>query len=75
MHSAAVLNNLLTPNEVSSILNLICPHCGGPIGGLSKELRCEGLCCIDWRPAWDSTSMKANAKRMRRSCNRKRPSY
>jgi len=55
MHSGAAQNRCLTAYDVSSILNLICPRCGGPLGGLSKEFRCQGLCRKDWRPDWESS--------------------
>ena len=73
MHSEAAQTHRLTPTEMSSIVNLICPLCGGPIGGLSKELRCEGLCRSEWRAAWESSSSAGSAKRTRRrQCNRNR---
>jgi hypothetical protein len=53
MHSKTILVSQLTTNDISSILNLICPHCGGPLGGASQEFKCQGLCRTDWRPAWD----------------------
>jgi len=63
MHSGAARNRSLTAYDVSSILNLICPHCGGPLGGLSKEFRCQGLCRKDWRPEWESSSPNRKLKK------------
>ena len=34
-------------------LNFICPACGGPMGGRSKEFKCRGRCGKDWRPEWE----------------------
>jgi hypothetical protein len=28
----------------SGITNLVCPECGGPMGGRSKEFKCRGRC-------------------------------
>lgn len=64
-------NTLLTEYEVSSILNLICPHCGGPLGGVSREFKCQGLCRKDWRPDWESTGLNRKPKKTIRS-NRRR---
>ena len=63
MHSGAAQNRCLTAYDVSSILNLICPRCGGPLGGLSKEFSCQGLCRKDWRPDWESSSPQRKLKK------------
>ena len=36
-------------NIISNILDLICPECGGPMGGPRMEFECEGQCQTDWR--------------------------
>lgn len=38
---------------VSSILNWVCPECGGRMGGRGKEFRCQGECQTDWRQIWE----------------------
>ena len=38
---------------LSAIRNLVCPGCGGPMGGRSKEFKCRGQCGKDWRPEWE----------------------
>jgi hypothetical protein len=38
---------------LSAIINLVCPECGGPMGGRSKEFKCRGQCEKDWRPEWE----------------------
>ena len=63
MHSGAAQNRPLTAYDVSSILNLICPGCGGPLGGLSEEFRCQGLCRKDWRPDWENASPQREMKK------------
>jgi hypothetical protein len=63
MHSGAGPNTFLTTYDLSSILNLICPHCGGPLGGLSKEFRCQDLCRKDWRPDWESSRLNRKLKK------------
>jgi hypothetical protein len=63
MHFGPARNRCLTAYDVSSILNLICPRCGGPLGGLSKEFRCQGLCRTDWRPDWEISSPNRKLKK------------
>ena len=58
MQSTAVTTRFLTAADVSSILNLICPGCGGPLGGFAEEFKCQGYCRTDWRPAWASGGPK-----------------
>ena len=41
-----------TTEVVSSILNWICPECGGRMGGRGKEFKCQGKCRMDWRQVW-----------------------
>lgn len=38
---------------VSSILNWVCPECGGRMGGHGSEFKCHGECQIDWRQLWE----------------------
>jgi len=40
---------------ISSILNCVCPECGGRMGELGEEFKCQGECRTDWRPVWDRT--------------------
>jgi hypothetical protein len=37
---------------ISGILNLVCPACGGRMGGRRTEFKCQGACQTDWRQAW-----------------------
>jgi hypothetical protein len=39
---------------LSSILNCICPGCGGSMGTPGREFKCQGRCQTDWRAFWDS---------------------
>ena len=34
---------------ISSIINLICPQCGGRM----SEFQCEGRCCRNWLAEWE----------------------
>jgi tRNA(Ile2) C34 agmatinyltransferase TiaS len=46
-----------TSSEVAScILNLVCPECGGRMGGYGSEFKCQGECQADWRDTWDLLS-------------------
>jgi tRNA(Ile2) C34 agmatinyltransferase TiaS len=38
---------------ISSILNCVCPECGGRLGEPGKEFKCLGECRTDWREVWD----------------------
>jgi hypothetical protein len=48
----------VSADYLSAIVNWVCPECGGPMGGLSKEFQCLGQCGKDWRPVWESASAK-----------------
>src|SRR5271168_5483615 len=43
------------PSEevISSILNMVCPECGGSMGGRAEEFKCQGRCRTDWRMVWE----------------------
>ena len=43
---------------LSGILNWVCPACGGRMGGLTKEFKCQGQCRKDWRAVWESRLAK-----------------
>jgi hypothetical protein len=66
MHSETVVVSPLTSNDVSYILNLICPRCGGSLGGPSQEFKCQGHCRTDWRHAWESSRTVRMLNRARR---------
>jgi len=36
------------PSIISSIINLVCPQCGGSM----MEYECQGKCRRDWLPEW-----------------------
>jgi hypothetical protein len=40
-----------TADLVSSILNWVCPECGGRMGGHGYEFKCQGECQTDWAEA------------------------
>jgi hypothetical protein len=37
----------------SSIVNGICPECGGALSLATEQFRCQGRCGTDWRPVWN----------------------
>ena len=43
----------------SSILNCICPECGGTLGLGKLSFSCQGKCGRDWLPVWDEMRTKA----------------
>jgi len=42
-----------TKEVLSSILNWVCPECGGRMGGRGNEFKCQVECQVDWRPIWE----------------------
>ena len=61
--STAVKGVQARADWISAIRNLVCPECGGRMGGRRKEFQCQGQCGTDWRPLWESAF--AQPKRMR----------
>jgi len=47
---------------ISGILNWVCPECGGPMGGRTKEFECQGECRTDWRDVWERRVGKPGKK-------------
>ncbi len=39
----------LNAHVISSIINLVCPQCGGRMA----EFQCEGRCCRSWLAEWE----------------------
>lgn len=70
----AIRDAVLTASDVSSILNLICPRCGGPLGEPSREFQCQGLCRKDWRSDWEDSGLNRKKKTTtRRTSGRRMP--
>ena len=38
---------------ISGILNCVCPECGGSMGRVGREFKCQGRCQTDWREIWE----------------------
>ena len=47
----------LTADEISAIVNWVCPRCGGRLGVPFKVFNCQG-CGKDWRSDWDNNQLK-----------------
>src|SRR5271157_1204555 len=58
MQMSTVSAPLISADYLSAILNLVCPECGGRMGGRSNVFQCQGQCGTDWRSVWESTSVK-----------------
>ncbi len=54
-HSIATKCAEVSANCISAIRNLVCPQCGGRMGGRMKEFQCQGRCGTDWRNVWESS--------------------
>ena len=57
-----------TEGIISDILNWVCPECGGPMGGRTKEFKCQGECRTDWRDVWER-SLRATTPQHLRPAN------
>lgn len=49
MSSADTLPGESNPQIISSIINLVCPQCGGRM----SEFQCEGRCHRNWFAEWE----------------------
>lgn len=49
MRTFETLPGELNANIISSIINLVCPQCGGSM----MEYECQGRCRRDWLPEWE----------------------
>jgi len=54
---------------ISSIINLVCPQCGGPM----SEFQCEGRCCRNWLAEWEWANHATRSSKSRISGYRIRP--
>ena len=70
MENVEVTTLRTSADLISSILNWVCPECGGGMGGPGNEFTCHGKCKINWRPVWERVLVKVarqSAARGRRS--------
>jgi len=51
---------------ISSIINLVCPQCGGRM----SEFQCEGRCRRNWLSEWEWANRPTRDSNFRRSCHR-----
>ena len=49
MRTADMLPGESNAQIISSIINLVCPQCGGRM----SEFQCEGRCCRNWLSEWE----------------------
>jgi hypothetical protein len=49
MRAIETMPGELNANIISSIINLVCPQCGGSM----MEFSCQGRCRRDWLPEWE----------------------
>jgi hypothetical protein len=47
---------------ISSIINLVCPQCGGRM----SEFQCEGRCCRNWLAEWEWANRTTGSSKCRR---------
>jgi len=63
MRSKTLGSSKLSSNDISYIVNLICPRCGGPLGAPAQEFKCQGRCRKDWRAEWENGAVVSAPKR------------
>jgi hypothetical protein len=66
MRTADTLAGALNGHIISSIINLVCPQCGGRM----SEFQCEGRCRRNWLAEWEyanQATITANRTYARRS--------
>lgn len=71
MENAELTTFRTSAELISSILNWVCPECGGRMGGVGNEFVCQGKCKINWRPVWErvfATVARRRPSRGRRKC-------
>jgi len=49
-------------NLISSIINLVCPQCGGRM----SEYQCEGRCRRNWFMEWEWANLSTRSSRLSR---------
>ncbi len=62
MYSIAAAGTQLSANDVSAILNWLCPRCGGRLGRPTREFKCQGQCGKDWRSDWENNQANRQAR-------------
>jgi len=62
MRSFDMLPGESNASIISSIINLVCPQCGGRM----SEFQCEGRCCRNWLAEWEWANY---ATRSLKSCH------
>jgi hypothetical protein len=53
---------------ISSIINLVCPQCGGRM----SEFQCEGKCRRNWLAEWEWANQAMRSSKFCVSCHRTR---
>ena len=68
MSIADALPNESNGHIISSIINLVCPQCGGRM----SEFQCEGRCCRNWLAEWEWANHVTRSCKARASGHRAR---
>jgi len=62
MRNVDTLPGELNANIISSIINLVCPQCGGRMA----EFECEGRCGRNWLAEWEWANHATSNPKSRR---------
>jgi hypothetical protein len=62
MRTADTLPGESNAQIISSIINLVCPQCGGRM----SEFQCEGRCCRNWLAEWEWANQATRSPNCRR---------
>jgi hypothetical protein len=69
MSIANTLPGELHGRIISSIINLVCPQCGGRM----SEFQCEGRCCRNWLAEWEWANHVTRSSKSRVAGHRAKP--
>lgn len=61
MRTTETLPGELNGKVISSIINLVCPQCGGRM----SEFQCEGRCRRNWLAEWEWANLAARVTKSR----------
>ena len=61
MTNAATLSSESNEHIISSIINLICPQCGGRM----LEFQCDGRCHRNWLAEWEWANQETQSSKPR----------
>lgn len=68
-------SNRVDDNVRSSIVNCVCPECGGAIELSTSQFRCIGRCGKEWRDIWENAQLNCARRLAGDNCPRVRRNH